>query len=124
MSTSRERFLQTLAFQPADPPWVRWGVYIWNETAELWRQQGWDGRPLQDVFGLDRLERVEPYYGPLPAFEHRVLDEDENTVTYVNADGVVVREFKEYEDSSMPQFVKFPVENERDFEQFARERIE
>ena len=123
IATSRERFLQTLTFQPSDPPWVRWGVYLWSETEDLWRAQGWDGCPFRDVFGLDRLERVEPYYGPLPAFDCKVIDEDEHTITYIDRDGVVLREFKEYRDSSMPQFVRFPVENDEDFECLARERL-
>jgi uroporphyrinogen decarboxylase len=34
-----------------------------------------------------------------------------------------MREFKEHSDTSMPQFVRFPVENPDDFETFAAERL-
>ena len=47
-----------------------------------------------------------------------------NTVTYVNHEGIVMREFKTHHDMSMPQFVKFPGgEARREFEQFAADRL-
>ena len=122
MTTTRERFLQTLSFQPATPPFVRSG-FAWQETMDQWREQGWDGRPLDEVFGTDPLLRVDVYYGPASQFAYEVLEEDEQTRTYVNHEGIVMREFKEHRDTSMPQFVKFPVENEGDFERLAAERL-
>ena len=123
MTTSRDRFIDTLEFKPVSKPWVRWGAFLWDETVERWRNEGWDGTPLDDYFELDRLVRVDPWYGPVPEFKHEVISEDANTVTYVNHEGIVMREFKTHHDMSMPQFVKFPVENEAEFEQFAAERL-
>ena len=122
-TTSRERFLQTLEFKPVEIPWVRWGSFIWDETIAIWESQGYDGRSLDDIFELDQLIRVDPWYGPVPNFEHEVIEEDEHTVTYINHEGILMREFKEHRDTSMPQFMKFPVENEDEFEQFAAERL-
>ena len=121
--TSRQRFLDTLKFKPVARPWVRWGAFLWDETNERWKQEGWDGTPLDDYSELDRLLRVDPWYGPVPEFKHAVLSEDTETVTYVNHEGIVMREFKQHHDMSMPQFVKFPVETEAEFEQFAAERL-
>ena len=121
--TSRQRFLDTLTFKPVRRPWVRWGAFLWDETVERWKQEGWDGTPLDDYFDLDRLVRVDPWYGPVPEFKHEVLSEDSETVTYVNHEGIVMREFKQHHDRSMPQFVKFPVETEAEFERFAAERL-
>lgn len=123
MTTSRDRFVDTLQFKPVTKPWVRWGAFLWDETAERWRQEGWDGTPLDDYFDLDRLLRVDPWYGPVPEFKHEVISEDAGTVTYVNHEGIVMREFKTHHDTSMPQFVKFPVETEVEFERFAAERL-
>jgi uroporphyrinogen decarboxylase len=123
MITSRQRFLDTLEFHTVARPWVRWGAFLWEETVERWRSEGWDGTPLDDYFELDRMVRVDPWYGPVPEFAHQVLAEDEDTVTYVNHEGIVMREFKLHHDMSMPQFVKFPVENEEEFETFAAERL-
>lgn len=125
MPTPRERFLQALDFQPADPPFVRWGAeYAWEETLDLWRQQGWDGRLLEEVFGADRIVRVDPYYGPAPDFAYEVVAEDERTRTFINHEGILMRELKKHRDTSMPQFLKFPVANESDFERLAAERLE
>lgn len=122
MPTPRERFLQTLSFQPADPPFLR-PTGAWEETQVLWRQQGWDGTPLAEYFGLDQLPDISPYYGPAPAFTYEVIAEDELTRTYVNHEGIVMREFKEHRDTSMPQFVQFPVATEADFERLVPERL-
>lgn len=122
-STSRQRFLDTLEFKPVARPWARWGAFLWDETVERWKQEGWDGTPLDDYFELDRLVRVDPWYGPVPEFKQEVIAEDAETVTYINHEGIVMREFKQHHDMSMPQFVKFPVETEAEFEKFAAERL-
>jgi len=123
MTTSRDRFVDTLEFKPVSGPWVRWGAFLWDETVARWRQEGWDGTPLDDYFELDRLVRVDPWYGPVPEFKHEIISEDADTVTYMNHEGIVMREFKTNRDMSMPQFVKFPVESDAEFEQFAAERL-
>ncbi len=122
MPTSRQRFIDTLEFKPVAPRWIR-PSYGWQETHDLWRTQGWDGRPLEDVFGLDRLVRVDPYYGPAPEFTYEGIEADERTITGINYVGILMREFREHRDASMPQFIKFPVENAADFEKLRRERL-
>ena len=128
--TSRERFLATLSFQPADVPWFRGYAFVWPETESVWREQGyqgpelgWHGEGLPGRFGLDELLRVDPWYGPVPEFELKVIEEDETTRLYVNHEGILMRELKTHTDTSMPQFVKFPVENRGEFETFAAERL-
>ncbi len=123
MISSRERFLQTLLFTSVQTPWVRWGSFLWDETLKRWRTEGYDGRNLDDMFGLDQLVRVDPWYGPVPDFEYRVVEEDDRTVTYINNEGILMREFKERRDTSMPQFLGFPVQDQEEFEQFAAERL-
>jgi len=128
--TSRERFLRTLEFQPVDVPWVRAYAFVWPETELVWRTQGyegptlgWHGEGLPQRFDLDELLRVDSWYGPVPPFEYKVIEEDERTKLYINHEGILMREFKEHADTSMPQFVKFPVETLEDFEKFAAERL-
>ncbi len=130
MTTSRDRFLQTCRFEPADPPWVRWGAFVWIETCNVWRTQGydgpelgWGGEGLTERFGLDELLRVDPWYGPVPDFAYEVVEEDDRSKLYINHEGILLREFKDRFDTSMPQFVKFPVETAQDFEKFAAERL-
>jgi uroporphyrinogen decarboxylase len=122
MASSRERFLQTLEFKPVNPRWMRTSG-AWQETLDIWRAQGYQGQPLDPYFGVDHIMRVDPYYGPVPEFEHTVIEEDERTVTYINHEGILMREFKQHRDTSMPQFLRFPVENEEDFEKLRAERL-
>ena len=124
MKTSRERFLDTCQFKTVEKPWLRWGSFVWPETEKIWKQQGYDGTSLDDYFGLDRLDRVDPYYGPLPEFKHEVVEEDERTVTYVNEEGILMKELKVGRDTSMPQFLKFPIETDSDYEKFKSERLQ
>lgn len=128
--TSRERFLKTLDFQTVDIPWTRAYAFIWPETCAVWRTQGyagpelgWHGEGLPERFNLDRLLRVDPWYGPVPEFEYKVIEEDDKTKLYINHEGILMREFKQHADTSMPQFVKFPVETAEEFEQFAAKRL-
>ena len=123
MMTSRERFIRTMRFESTDVPFVK-AVGGWAETGERWRQEGWDGRALHEIFGTDILMGVGVYYGPTPRFEYQLVDEDETTRVYINHEGILMREFKEYSgNSSMPQFLKFPVETEADFDKISRERL-
>ena len=130
VASSRERFLQTCQFKPVDKPWFRAYAFVWPETELVWRTQGyegpelgWHGEGLPQRFGLDELMRVDPWYGPVPEFEYQVIEEDDRTKLYINHEGILMREFKEHADTSMPQFVKFPVETPREFEAFAAERL-
>ena len=122
MTTQRERYLQTMRFEPADPPFIRW-CGAWPETQDVWRQQGWDGSPIEPLLSVDSFYHVAPYYGPMPMFAYEVLEEDDETKVYVNHEGIVMREFKNYNWSSMPQFVRFPVEKADDFAVLERERL-
>jgi len=58
---------------------------------------------------------ADPWYGPVPEFELKVVEENETTRLYVNHEGILMRELKTHTDVSMPQFVKFPVENRGQF---------
>lgn len=138
---ARERFTNSLTFQPVDRPF-RWeSLGMWPETLARWYGEGLDlglqqaqaqdwGAMLDDEyervlvrgFGFDRLDYLRgavvsgytesPYF---PAFERTVLAETESTRIVRGSDGIVQKEFKTFETSSMPQFLKFPVENRQDF---------
>jgi len=122
--TQRERYLATLEFRPVDKPFVR-AVGGWLETGERWRREGWDGTALHEMFDTDIVLSTAVYYGPVPRFEYQVLEEDDKTKLYVNHEGIVMREFKDYSgNSSMPQFVRFPVADDADFESLCAERLQ
>jgi len=120
---ARERYWAVTHFQKPDRPFLSgWG--IWPETAERWRSEGWDGTPLEKLFPRDTVLGVSVSAGPWPPFEKKILEDTPETILYVDHEGIVKREFKGDKGwSSMPQFVKFPVETEEDFDHLVRTKL-
>ncbi|MBI2300731.1 MAG: hypothetical protein HYU66_17620 [Armatimonadetes bacterium] len=119
--TERERFLACLAFEPVDRvPLMDMGV--WDETLQRWHHEGlprWVTglRHLEDYLRLDRSFNVNwlPIQTELfPPFETRVLEESETELTVSDGQGVVFRQQKRMR--TIPQFIRFPVETEADYE--------
>ena len=120
--TPKERFLNVLNYQPVDR-----GVYgmclgWWPETAQRWQTEGFDPAKGHG-FAIDPCAWRTPWFFPNPPFERQVVAEDAETITYVNHDGIVLRERKDNPLSSMPQFLRFPVETRSDFRRFWAERM-
>jgi len=119
--TDRERFLATMRYQSVDrAPFREFGA--WPETRQRWLREGYD--PDQPPFQTDRWDWHGGWFFPHPPFERRVVDEDADTVLYVNHEGILLRERKDQPQSSMPQFVRFPVRTREDFRQFWQERMQ
>ncbi|NCO95794.1 MAG: hypothetical protein COY42_30120 [Armatimonadetes bacterium CG_4_10_14_0_8_um_filter_66_14] len=120
--TARERFLATMRYEPVDRvPFRGWGA--WPETLERWQREGYDpANPPQ--FDTDRWDWHGGWFFPKPPFEHKVVEEDDRTILYVNHEGILMRERKDHSYSSMPQFVRFPVETREDFRVFWKERMQ
>lgn len=119
--TDRERFLRYMHFQPVDRiPLMEMGY--WPETLERWHHEGlppWvtEIRHIEDYLQLDRSFNVN--WLPInhriyPAFERTVLSETENEEIVRDEWGVTFRQQKHYK--TIPQYIRFPVENEADYE--------
>lgn len=138
---SKERFKASLTFQPIDRPFHWETLGMWPETLDRWYAEGLDAqlkhplsvdwgairsdeylRVLVHAFEFDRVDYLRdavvsgyndsPFF---PPFEQQVIQEEENTRIILDSDGITKREFSQYNTSSMPQFLKFPVENRQDF---------
>jgi uroporphyrinogen-III decarboxylase len=120
----RERFLACMNYQPVDHvPFWSWGG--WPETIQRWGQEGYDpakGDPATAI--ADKRFVVGHWFFPNPAFERKVISEDAEHVVYINHEGILMKEMKNNPMSSMPQFLKFPVETRREFRQFWKERMQ
>jgi hypothetical protein len=117
----RERFLRTMSFQAVDRvPLMEMGV--WPEALDRWRHEGlpkWVThlRHLEDYLGLDRSFNVNwlPIeQGIYPGLRVSVIEESETWKVVRDRDGVVTRRKKDGQ--SIPQYIRFPVENEADYE--------
>ncbi len=114
---------------------------MWPETLDRWYTEGletalklpllgdWGAlasdefeRVLVYGFDFDRVDYLSqavlsgytdtPFF---PAFEYQVLSEDGSSRLVHDRDGILKRELTGYNTSSMPQFIRFPVETRQDF---------
>ena len=118
--TSRERFLAALRCAPTDRRF-RYEHGPWPSTQERWEREGYpQGTAFELYFEMDPLVRIfiqsgytdSPY---LPKFDETTLEETPEYRLYQDSDGVMKKELRTGRDTSMPQFVKFPVANRADW---------
>lgn len=128
--TAKERFLRTLAFEPVDRlPFIDFGY--WPETIEAWHSQGLPedvttdeaverylgldvGFEQNELNGFDETGEKGMAFRVWPQFEAQVLEETADRVISINGQGVTAEYGKH--GSSIPRFIRFPVETMADFE--------
>ncbi|MDP6110535.1 MAG: uroporphyrinogen decarboxylase family protein [Planctomycetota bacterium] len=120
--TSRERFLACMNYQPVDRVPLRPTFGAWPETLERWANEG-SNEPNAPTFQTDQWDWFGGWFFPNPPFEREVVEEDAETILYINKEGILMRELKNHPHSSMPQFVRFPVQTRDDFRRFWKERM-
>ena len=121
--THRERLLSVLGYQAVDRGVYGVWVWLWPETRQRWLTEGYD--PAREpYFDVDSWAWPGGWYRPNPPFERTVVEEDDKTVLYTDAGGILIRERKDNPMSSMPQFVRFPVNTRDEFRRFWHERMQ
>ncbi len=119
----RERLLNTLNYRPVDRAvygvWTGW----WPETEGRWLREGFDPTKMP-YYQVDHWEWQGGWFYPNPPFPRTVMHETEEHITYVNFEGILMRERKEQAYSSMPQFLRHPVDSRESFRKFYRERMQ
>ena len=94
----------------------------WPSTVERWYEEGLPreippDRRVLDFLGFEDLwEDVGVDFGMLPPFKERVIEENGNRRIILASDGIEKEILTERSETSMPHFVKFPVETRKDFE--------
>lgn len=117
----RERFIAVMEYQIVDRVPL-WDFGVWPETIERWKGEGYD--PTHPPVFTDQRDWQAGWFFPTPQFQRTIVEEDSRTVLYINHEGILMRERKDNPMSSMPQFVKFPVETREDFRRFWKERMQ
>jgi uroporphyrinogen decarboxylase len=123
--TPRQRLMAVLEFQPVDRVPLMDYSY-WFETIEAWHQQGLSPeitRFDEGYFSLDRGYKqgvFHPYDTPgavdgfYPPFELKILRDEGDKVVMRDEEGVILRQQKRMR--TIPQYLRFPVENRADYE--------
>lgn len=132
----RAKFLNVLNFKISEPV-PDWEFAYWYDTVDRWYKEGLPKVqptpkiPYQQFLAGEALSQYEQdvhnYFGfdegaggvpvntnPYPPFEKIVYEENEEDITYRREDGKVIKTKKD--GSSMPNFLRYPVKNEQDFE--------
>ena len=119
--TQRERFLRWMRFERVDRvPLMEMGV--WPETLERWHHEGlprWvtNLRQLEDHLRLDISFNMN--WLPIndlfqPPFEQKVIEQTAEEEVVQDDRGTLLRRRKRF--GSIPQYLRFPVETEADYE--------
>jgi len=114
---ARERFIACSIGGPVDR-FFRYEHGGWPTTIERWRTEG---MPDNDDWQMDPIVMLPINAGftgtaYCPFFERTVVEETDTQIVVQDGDGVLKRVLKEHGDTSMPQFLRFPVENRGDWE--------
>ena len=123
--TSRERFLAALRGGQTDR-FFRYEHGPWPSTRERWIAEGYPaGADFAAHFGMDPLIRIGINSGytdsPFePGFSEATLGVEDGCRVFVGRDGIVRRELGERSDTSMPQFLRFPVASRADWREVRR----
>ena len=129
--TPKNRGYRTFMYLDVDRvPDMEFGY--WPQTIRGWVPQGFPkeladqlgesmfNQKFNDFIGLDTGEGgagISLNLGMNPAFETKVIEEDELTQTARGGDGIVARRWKGgVQESSIPQYLEFPVKNRADWE--------
>lgn len=140
MTSSRERFLQIANFERVNDPCM-WGIAAWDETYRRWAREGMpvnvDMKEIKEFFlgQQDQKEAIIPnaatvglrengnplWVPPLePFFESRILKEEGKYVIKAHYDGSIIRVKKDDPQSSMPQWLEYPVKDRKSWEEYKK----
>ncbi|MCX7705710.1 MAG: hypothetical protein N2115_05580 [bacterium] len=121
--TPRERWQNTFHFRPVDRIFnMEFGW--WTDTLKRWHNEGLP-KEIDTIekgdrfFGFDQLWYVPIRLGLDPVFETRIIEETENYQVIQDSSGVIAKHFKDGK-SSIPHYIKFPIENKSDWEEFKK----
>jgi uroporphyrinogen-III decarboxylase len=125
----RTRFVRSIRGGAIDR-FFRYEHGMWPSTRDRWLKEGLpasvgcypDSPGFTEHFGFDPVIRIgvrsgytdSPYW---PGFEKEIVESAAGHVTYRDTDGIVKKVLTAHSDTSMPQFLRFPVRTREDWEE-------
>ncbi len=116
----RERFLATMRYQPVDHvPDHEFGY--WDETFVRWHDEGLppeitSNSNCDPFFGFEGKTHIGGAGGLHPAFESKVIEENENHRIIQDAEGVTKIVYTDGGDT-IPRYLEFPVKDRESWEE-------
>mgnify|MGYP002622875774 FL=1 len=112
-----------MAYDAVDhTPFWYWGG--WPQTIERWKSEGFDPQRNNPEDLCDKRLAFGDWFFPNPPFKRQVVEENDSHVVYINHEGILMKERRDQPFSSMPQFLRFPVETREDFRAFWHQRMQ
>lgn len=120
--TLRERWRRTMFYQKVDRiPNFEFGY--WAETLNVWHEQGLPPEVTSEetayaYFGIENSKSAPvDVMGLRPGFERKVIEEDDDYITYRNEEGTTERINKKG-DQSIPQHLDFHLKDRKTWEEY------
>lgn len=128
--TPRERLVRTLKFQEVDrPPDYEFG--IWKQTVTRWHSEGLPEEfsgffAIADYFKTDDRKKliIGTNVGLCPCFEEKILEETATHFIKQEPEGAICEMIKPEYGASIPKYLRYPIENRRDWEKMRDERLD
>lgn len=123
--TDRERFNRQMHYKPVDRCFnMEFGYWLENfEVWKMFKDNGIKTIPQADkALGFDSFEYLYGKVWLCPRFEEKVVEERGNTLIMQNSDGLLAEVLKNNA-SSIPHYIKSPIETPEDWEKIKRERL-
>ncbi|HEY3290857.1 MAG TPA: uroporphyrinogen decarboxylase family protein, partial [Anaerolineae bacterium] len=128
--SDRERFLATAQYQPVDRTYLL-APWMWESTRARWQHEGLPANADLAAYFMTDEEYGVPLamqgpYGPHlhPQLERAILNETPDYTVVRDAEGNVVKIFKDDPLQSMPQWIEFPMRDRQDWEQLIKPRFD
>jgi len=123
--TYRDRIIKTLCCEETDraPFGIGLGFWPWGDTMERWKKEsGIEDLNIYNYFGYEPSFISPPAdMGPLPHFENKVIEENDEFVVSIDSRGITMRNRRD--GGSMPEWISHPIKTEDDWLRYKEERL-
>ena len=127
--THRERLLKNFRFEKV-PVVPNYDFGYWEETIRRWHKEGLsknvctnaDVERYLQLEGFESIPKIPVRVGLFPLFEEKILEEKGEHLIIQDEGGVIYEKHKS--SSSIPKYLKFPIETRDDWAKFKVEHLD
>lgn len=114
--TARQRFINTMTFKKVDRCFLKEDGFM-PKTLKRWEMEGLpQGVNPNEYFNVDMREFCRVNMECIPAFDEKILEENESWIIKIDQGGRTVKILKGADGEGMPQFLDWPIRSRADFD--------